>query len=547
MTKKTLRMKKLLLAIFLLLSTATYSQPAAITMHGSSQQLIVDGKPFMILGGELGNSSASCQEDIERIFPKLEEMKLNTVLVPAYWDLLELEEGKFDFSLTDKVLSQARKNNLKIVFLWFGAWKNSMSCYAPEWFKKDSKRFPRAITKEGKPLEIASAFSENVYQADKTAFCRWLNHVKDADKGHNTVIMIQIENEIGMLESARDYSDVANKAFREWQRNNQKDAALRESDKDGEQPDGTNLYVDERFMASAYARYVERLAEEARKIYDIPLYVNAAMNSRGRKPGEYPSAGPLAHLMDIWKKNAPSIDIMAPDLYDKGYKDWVRLYAKPNNSLFIPEIRLDENCGAKAFYAFGHHNALGFSPFSIEDYVITHGSKLPAAYACLNSLSPILLKNQGTANIDGFLFDKEDKEATFKRDGITITAKHFFTLPWDSRATDGSTWPEGCGIMIKLADLEYIIAGSGFVVTFEEQLQKLGEDGFADKGGANEAKQWKKGTKRVGILSCDQVSVDPQGNLKYIRRLNGDQDHQGRHVRVGVDDFQILHVKLYKY
>lgn len=553
--EKQFWMRHFLLTFFLLLSLSAFSQSAKISKHGSVMQLSVDGKPFVILGGELGNSSASCPEDIERIFPKLQSMNLNTVLVPAYWDLLEPTEGKFDFSLIDKVIDQARTNNLKVVFLWFGAWKNSMSCYAPAWFKKDTKRFPRAVTKEGKPLEIASAFSENVFQADKKAFCKWLSHVKAKDHGHNTVIMIQIENEIGMLESARDYSDEANKAFAEWQKSNPKDAAVRESDKDGALADGSNLFVDERFMASVYAKYVERLAKEARKIYNIPLYVNAAMNSRGRKPGEYPSAGPLAHLMDIWKTNAPSIDIMAPDLYDSGYKDWVRQYAQPNNTLFIPEIRLNDNCGAKAFYAFGHHSALGFSPFSIEDYKMPDAQstkdepapKLPAAYACLKELSPILLKHQGSADIDGFLFDQQDKETTLKRDGLTITAKHFFTLPWDPRATDGSTWPEAGGMIIKLADLEYIIAGTGFVVTFEEQLQKLGEDGFADKGGANETKQWKKGTNRIGILSCDQVSVNPNGSLKYIRRFNGDQDHQGRHVRVGVDDYQILHVKLYKY
>jgi len=540
-------MKQLLITLSLLLSLPTFSQPAKLIKQGSVQQLIVEGKPFLILGGELGNSSASCNEDIDRIFPKLQAMNLNSVLVPTYWDLLEPEEGQFDFSLTDKVLEQARKNNLKVVFLWFGAWKNSMSCYTPAWFKKDTKRFPRAYTKEGKPLEIASAFSENVYQADKNAFCNWLKHIKENDSGHNTVIMIQIENEIGMLESARDYSDEANKAFSEWQKSNPKEATLRDSDKEGALSDGTNRFIDERFMASVYAKYVERLAKEARKIYDIPLYVNAAMNSRGRKPGEYPSAGPLAHLMDIWKKNAPSVDIMAPDLYDSGYKDWVRQYAQPNNTLFIPEIRLNDNCGAKAFYAFGHHSALGFSPFSIEDYKHEEAAKLPTAYSTLANLSPILCKYKGTDNIDGFLFDQQDKETVLKRDGLTITAKHFFTLPWDSRATDGSTWPEAGGIIIKLSDLEYIIAGTGFVVTFEEQLQKLGEDGFADKGGTNETKQWKKGTKRVGILSCDQVSVNPDGSLKFLRRLNGDQDHQGRHVRVGVDDYQILHVKLYKY
>lgn len=140
-------------------------------------------------------------------------MGLNTVLVPAYWDLLEPVEGHFDFTLTDKVLEQARKYNLKVVFLWFGTWKNSMSCYAPLWFKENDKKYPRAHTGSGKPLEIASAFSDKVLQADQRAFTQWLQHIAAADRDEGTVIMIQIENEIGMLEDARDYSPEANSAF----------------------------------------------------------------------------------------------------------------------------------------------------------------------------------------------------------------------------------------------------------------------------------------------------------------------------------------------
>lgn len=189
------------------------AQNSHLQKQGEATQLIVDGKPFLILGGELGNSSASSVEDIERIFPRLELMNLNTVLVPAYWDLIEPNEGEFDFTLTDKVIQQARSNNLKVIFLWFGAWKNSMSCYAPLWFKENCKKYPRSYTDTGKPLEIASVFSENVFQADNRAFSKWIEHIAEIDKNEGTVIMIQIENEIGMLESARDHSDIAKKAF----------------------------------------------------------------------------------------------------------------------------------------------------------------------------------------------------------------------------------------------------------------------------------------------------------------------------------------------
>ena len=241
-------------------------------------------KDFVILGGELSNSAATSVSDIDEVLPRMKVLELNTVLVPVYWEFMEPVEGQMDFTLVDRTIDVARQQGLKIVLLWFGAWKNSMSCYAPVWFKRDVKRFPRAVTAEGKPLEIASCFSDNVLQADLKAFSALMQHIAEKDPQREVVIMMQIENEIGMLESARDHSPLAEKAY-------QKERWAERY--------GTDDYADEKFMAWHYACYVEHLAKAARCIHDMALYVNAAMNSRGRKPGEYPSAGPLAHLADI--------------------------------------------------------------------------------------------------------------------------------------------------------------------------------------------------------------------------------------------------------
>ena len=165
-----------------------------------------------ILGGELSNSAATSVEDIDEVMPRMKALGLNTVLVPAYWELMEPTEGNFDYTLIDRTVSQARDLQLKVVFLWFGAWKNSMSCYAPLWFKQDTKRFPRARTKQGKPLEIASCFSEQVFQADNKAFEALVRHISET--GSDVVTMIQVENEIGMLEDARDHSPLANDVYK---------------------------------------------------------------------------------------------------------------------------------------------------------------------------------------------------------------------------------------------------------------------------------------------------------------------------------------------
>lgn len=563
-------MKKVI-AILCALLCVTVIQAADISLHkqGSATQLYVDGKPFVILGGELGNSSASSPADIARIFPKLQRMNLNTVLVPVYWDMVEPVEGNYDFSLIDATLDEARRCGLKVVFLWFGAWKNSMSCYAPSWFKSDYKKYPRAYTSEGKPLEIASAFSENVYQADSRAFKAWLSHLADVDKD-GTVLMVQIENEIGMLEDARDYSAAAQReydkgvpsqlmAFLEknkkslhpqllerWRDNGMKRAGS------WREVFGDDIYSDEYFMAWNYAAYVERLAREARDILGRPLYVNAAMNSRGRKPGEYPSAGPLAHLKDIWHAAAPTVDILSPDLYDKGFTDWVAQYHTSDNPLFIPEIRRFDGNAAQAYYVISEHDAIGISPFSIENGSDSPQSTPVRGYAALRDLMPLLVKYQGKGVMNGFYFDNDSTERILRHDGLKITANHYFTLPWDPRATDGSEWMPVGGVIIRLAPDEYIIAGTGIVVKFENETESsvkrnLGEDGFLNAGSdRNAAPSW-GGGMRAGLASVDEVAVNPDGTLQFVRRYNGDETHQGRHVRIGVDDFQVLHVKLYQY
>ena len=518
----------------------------------------------LILGGELSNSAATSVEDIDEVMPRMKALGLNTVLVPAYWELMEPTEGKFDFTLIDSTIQQARNLQLKVVFLWFGAWKNSMSCYAPLWFKQDMKRFPRARTQQGKPLEIASCFSENVFQSDNKAFEALVKHI--CETGSDVVTMIQVENEIGMLEDARDHSPLAEEVYQKgvpqelisYLKKNQKTlhpwlkARFDAKGKTWKEVFGNDIYTDEIFMAYYYAKYVGRLCETARKYTQMPLYVNAAMNSRGRQPGQYPSAGPLAHLIDLWHYGAPKLLCLAPDIYDTGFKGWADQYALPNNRLFIPESRCCENSGARAMYAFGEHQALGFSPFAIDQASPKETESVTKAYYLLRQLLHINSQKSW-----GLLFDQEDKERIIENDGMVITCRHYFTLPWDSRATDGSTWPEGGAILKKLANNEYLLAGTGIVVTFasayektHEQQQVLGEDGFVAAGTQDSSIKSQvssfKGVRK-GIASVDEVSIDEEGRMHYQRRLNGDQDHQGRHVRIACGEWKILHVRLYDY
>ena len=526
-----------------------------------------------MLGGELSNSAVTSIADIDRVMPRMRQLGLNTVLVPAYWELTEPREGQFDFTLTDRVIEQARHCRLKVVFLWFGAWKNSMSCYAPLWFKRDVSRFPRAQTAQGKPLEIATPFAEAVFQADNRAFEAWVSHV--ARQGADVVTMIQVENEIGMLESARDHSPQAEAAYREGVPPALKDyllshrpslhpwlaARIQWDQLSAKSPlwtqvFGNDLHTDEIFMAYHYARYVGRLCQTARRHTRMPLFVNAAMNSRGRQPGQYPSAGPLAHLIDLWHCGAPQLLCLAPDIYDTGFKQWASQYALPGNPLLIPESRCCENSGARALYAFGEHRALGFSPFAIDESDTTATATVSEAYRLVQQV--YALPHLDQCPTWGLLFDQTDHERIIADGETLITCRHYFTLPWDARATDGTPWPEGGAMLVKLAADEYLLAGTGVVVSFATSYEHqfagetvLGEDGFAAAGqGSGSAallpvKPFRG--KRLGIGFVDEVTIDNDGRLCYVRRHNGDQDHQGRHARIAVGQWKLLHIKLYEY
>ena len=572
----------ILSAFTLLTSVLPLSAQPRLINKGKAVHLEVKGKCMLIIGGELGNSSATTLADCQRIFPKLNAMGLNTVLAPVYWHLIEPEEGQFDFCTVKNVIDEARNNNLKVVFLWFGAWKNSMSCYAPEWFKRDTKRFPRAHAQNGRPVEEASSLSANVLAADKKAFCRLMEFIRNYDSSEQTVIMMQVENEIGMIDVPRDYSDDATKlynsnvpdALRKYLKANKKHLhphikkKLRTTESvRWHEMFGDDIYTEEIFQAWTYAVYAEQIAAAGRYIYNLPMFVNVALNSRNRKPGEYPSGGPLAHLVDIWKCGAPSIDIMALDLYDKGFRDWTARYHMPNaevlktkNPLFIPEIRLEDQDGVRALYAFGEHDAIGFCPFSIEDYTLTKKNEpsvtplsredltkddqlnlfsqkteatppLVASYRLLQQAEHIILEHQGTENIYGVLLDNDmRKTSLLTADGIRLTVKHSYSLGWEPRAKD-DTWPEvGC-IVIRQGKEDYIVIGSGIVITYEKDKIK----GSTPQDG-----------ERIGLATCEIVEYK-DGRQNIVRHLSGDQTHQGRHVRIPVGQWQIQHFKLYPY
>lgn len=278
-------------------------------------------------------------------------------------------------------------------------------------------------------------------------------------------------------------------------------------------------------MAWHYARFANELAEAGKAVYPLPMFVNAALNRPGRKPGSgYPSAGPLPHLMDIWKAGAPAIDFLSPDFYNPRFKHWNDLYTRQGNPLFIPEHRFDDTVAAKAVFAFGHYEAIGFAPFSVETGSEENNTALSRMYGLIAQLTPVIVQNQGRNRIEGVLFGKQNRETVLRMGKYRFICRHDYTLGWSPHAAD-ETWPTTGAIIVQTGEHEFHVAGTGVVITFE----------MVDDNNT-----------RAGILRADE-GVFKKGEWLAGRRLNGDQTHQGRHVRIEMGKYDIQRFELYTY
>ena len=526
--------------------------------QGTATRLVVEGKPFLMLAGELHNSTAGGFDYMRPVWKRMADKNLNSIIATISWELMEPEEGKFDFALVDSVIAGAREANLKLVFIWFGSWKNAGSIYIPEWIKKNYKKYPRARDEKGKPLEILSTFGEAAAVADANAFAALMRHIKEVDSKYQTVVMIQVENEMGVLDNMgttagnarRDFSDVANLAYNSnvpkelidyliQHKQNLYPELIKVWGAHGFKPSGSweevfgksffkpdrkdwkfySFYTEELFSAWNYAKYAEKVAAAGKKEYPVPMYVNAWLKQPfSYIPGKYPSGGPLPQVLDIWRAAAPSIDFIAPDIYTDEFKWVCDEYTRSGNPLFIPETRGGEVGAARAFYAFGQYDASCFSPFGIDGASAAENDPLDETYAVLKKMSPVILQNQGKGTMKGILVDTASRSQQFEMGDYLIKAK----LAGGERTTIAG------GLIIQTGPAEFIVAGKGLDIFF------LPKDSSA----------------RIGILAVDEGTFE---NGKWIaqRRLNGDETHastwDGTGNKLPADKVSIQKISLYSY
>ena len=391
--------------------------------HGSATRLIVHGEPFIMIAGQVHNSSPSNLEYMEKVWAKLQNLNLNTVIMPISWELFEPEEGKFDYTLVDGLIRQARENDMKLVFLWFGSWKNGVSSYVPEWVKRDTVRFPRAEGSSNRNTkEILATFSENNRNADAKAFVALMQRIREIDSEENTVIMVQVQNELGIKPEIRDLSEEGDRRFAEnvpqalmehLERNKDKlhPVMLERWGKSDFATTGTwsevfggSPHADEVFSTWYYALYVQYIAQLGKAEYPLPMFVNAWLADTPAS-GTYPNGGPVAHMFDVWRAAAPAIDVFGPSIYMPDFKGVCAEYVWcGTNPLLIPEAHRGACAAGRAYWAFGKHHALCFALFGIESTPDDH--PIVDAYALLKQAAPLIGAAQGTPRMTA-LFEQD--------------------------------------------------------------------------------------------------------------------------------------------
>lgn len=574
-------MKKFV-SVFLavLFSGITYTQVPSVPRlekQGNVAKLIVKDKPFLILGGELHNSSTSGTVYMRPVWERMAQKNLNTVIAPVYWELLEPEEGKFDFTLVDSMIIGARSKNLHLVILWFGSWKNGYSMYVPGWVKNNQEKYPRAKNKDGQSFQMLSAFGDNSMKADAGAFKMLMKHIRETDAAFQTVITVQVENEMGLFMTDRDYCDDANKAFSDpvpgdlmkylssnkgklqpeidsvWKANGYRKSGKWEEVFGKSMADRKNWktlssLTEELFTVYHYARYIEGIASEGKKAYPLPMYVNAWIKQpgSGSYPGKYPNGGPIPHTLDIWRAAAPSIDFIAPDIYvSPGIAIYtIEQYHRPGNPVFIPEFRHGNESAHFAFWAYGQHDAMAFSPFGIDDWK-SEDDAITKTYAALSQVQDLILQHQGKKTMAGIYIDSLKPSQEFDLGGYRIRAQlgggSYAELAGLTGRAKRAT--SAGGLVFSIAPDEFIVVGKDFRLSFNPLIP--------------EAKK-----PFIDVEYMDEGTF-ADGKWMTTRRLNGDEgtgggDYgfgSGNPMKAGTlnfqrqpdDNYSIVRFKMYRY
>jgi hypothetical protein len=471
------RLAALAACAFTAISQLSAQEGPHIVEKDGRHALLVDGQPYLILGGQIHNSSAWPSE-LPQVWKSMADLHANTVEAPVYWEQFEAQPGNFDYKNIDAILEGARAHNLHVVFLWFGTWKNGNMHYAPSWVKSDTSRFPRVVRPDGEPIDVLSPLGRNTLEADKTAFTALMRHLKQADGSQHTVLLIQVENESGNIGSVRDFSAQANKEFAGPVPSDLLTATGKQA---GTWSQVFGGEADEIFQAYHQAKYINEIVAAGKHEFDIPCYINvwidypAAQLAQRQidQPGiGYPSGGAVQKFVGLWRKLAPSVDMIGPDIYaddSQFYKDTISAYLRPDNALWIPETGRSDSFAKFFFYALGE-GAVGFSPFGVDQTGWNILGDHPwTAHARNFALIEPMDREIAQLEFDGKVKTavEETGQATQEVDFGAWQATVAFGFPQqDGRRAPGTPDKHGAALVAQIGPDEFLLTGVDASVVF---------------------------------------------------------------------------------
>lgn len=493
------------------------ADPPRIVEKDGRFALLVEGRPFLVLGGQIHNSSGWPGE-LEQVWQSLAALHANTLEAPVYWEQIEPEEGRFDFSVVDQIIEGARAHDLRLVLLWFGTWKNGNNHYAPVWVKSDTKRFPRVIRPDGEPIDVLSPLGRETLAADRAAVQALTRHLGQIDGDRHTILLIQLENEAGNIGSVRDNSPEANRAFAGAVPADLLAAAHR--------PPGSWSQVfggeaDELFQLYYQAKYINEIARAARAEFAVPYSINVWVNSPAAelpqrqidRPGiAYPSGGAVQKYVGLWRALAPAIDAIGPDLYmgdSELYRRTVETYRRSDNPLWIPETGRSDNFAKFFFYALGS-GAIGFCPFGVyrSGWNITgddQWSGHPRNFELIAPMDREIARLQFEGKVRTAV--EEPGQTSEEIDLGDWQATVAFGFPQrDGQRAPGTRDAHGAALVARLGPDEFLVTGIDASVTFHLPGKM----------------PW----IRSEILSAEQGSY-VNGEWRRLRLWNGDETDRG--------------------
>lgn len=520
-----IRFTSMLTFFCLLHIVSTAQQPIpAIVKNKDGYKFMVDGKPFLVLGAQLWNSS-DWPYLLEKTWPQLKELHCNTVEAPVYWQNIEPEQGKYNFKELDYLITNARKEGLRLILLWFGSYKNGSSQYPPEWVLMHPEKYPRMKNAGGEEMLLLSAVHNINRDADKSAFAAMMRHIKEIDEQQRTVIMVQVENEAGSLGTDRDYCEAANDLYTK----NVPAAVVKATGKkNGNWEAVFGADAPEAFNSWYIGSYINAVAEAGKKEYALPMYVNAWPREHGfQRAGEHPSGGPVSSMLDIWKAAAPAIDLVAVDIYLGSYSMFNELctkYRRADNPLFIPEMGKGLEFARHQFYAFANYNALGVAPYGIDPFHADPNDKrnkekldekfthFTQNYILLRGATDIITQLQGTGKLIAAGEEEGLREQLITLGGYDIMLNFGFPSYKANQARTGR-------VMIgQINEDEFVVIGFDTKFQFRPKFGSgyqtaeiiVMEEGYYENG------QW----VRKRIWNGDEVwhsTLTPEGNILKIK------------------------------